>query len=280
MEWFRKTKQALSNAAKRPIPDGLWLKCDGCSEIIYRTILEKNIWVCPKCEHHFMINSRQYLSVIVDKDSFEEIDADLTPVDSLGFKDTKKYNDRIHDLRRKTGLRDSVITGIGSIDSFKVSIAISDFRFLAGSMGSVMGEKVSRALRKALDMNVPFISVTSSGGGARMQEGILSLMQMAKTSAEVARLNQQKIPFISVLTHPTMAGVMASFASLGDIILAEPKALLGFTGPRVIQQTIGKELPPGFQRSEFLLEHGMVDYIVNRKDLRQTLVQILRFLRG
>jgi acetyl-CoA carboxylase carboxyl transferase subunit beta len=280
MEWFKKTKQAISKAARRPIPDGLWLKCDGCGEIIYRSILEKNLWVCHKCEHHFMINSRQYLSIIIDKNSFEEIDADITPVDALGFKDTKKYNDRIHDLKKKTGLRDSVITGTGTIDGMKVAIAISDFRFLAGSMGSVMGEKVARAMRAAIDLSVPFISVTSSGGGARMQEGILSLMQMAKTSAEAARLDRKKLPFISVLTHPTMAGVMASFASLGDIILAEPKALLGFTGPRVIQQTIGKELPPGFQRSEFLLEHGMVDYIVNRKDLRQTLLQVLRFLSG
>jgi acetyl-CoA carboxylase carboxyl transferase subunit beta len=280
MEWFRKTKQAISKAARRPIPDGLWLKCDGCGEIIYRSILEKNVWVCHKCGHHFMIDSSQYLSIIIDKGSFKEVDSGLTPVDPLGFRDTKKYNDRIHDLKKKTGLRDSVISGTGSIDDIQVAIAISDFRFLAGSMGSVMGEKVARAMRNALELKVPFISVTSSGGGARMQEGILSLMQMAKTSAEAARLDRAGIPFISVLTHPTMAGVMASFASLGDIILAEPKALLGFTGPRVIQQTIGKELPPGFQRSEFLLEHGMVDYIVNRKDLRRTLIQVLKFFSG
>jgi len=277
MEWFKRTKRVLSKAAKRPVPDGLWLKCDKCGEIIYRKILEQNLWVCPKCEHHFMITSQQYLSIILDEGTFESMDDNLVPVDPLSFKDSKKYNDRLRDAQRKTGLKDSVVTGRGKIDEMPVVIAVSDFRFLAGSMGSVMGEKVSRAITRATEEKLPFISVTSSGGGARMQEGILSLMQMAKTSAAVARHNQAKLLFISVLTNPTMAGVMASFASLGDIILAEPKALLGFTGPRVIQQTIGKELPPGFQRSEFLLDHGMVDMIVNRKELRPTLVKILHF---
>ena len=277
MEWFRKVKEGLVPQPKKPIPDGLWTKCTGCGEIIYAKGLEKNLWVCPKCDYHFRLRSRDYLKLLSDNGEFEEYDRDLISSDPLGFKDSKKYTDRISSMRKKTQLNDAIITGIAEIDGIKASLGVMDFGFIGGSMGSVVGEKVARAIERSVDERIPLVIVSCSGG-ARMQEGILSLMQMAKTSALLAKLSALNIPFISVLTNPTTAGVMASYASLGDVIIAEPKALLGFAGPRVIQQTIGQDLPEGFQSSEFFLEHGFLDMIVSRKELKKTISLLLEYL--
>ncbi len=277
MEWFKKPKDGLVSQQKKEIPDGLWTKCESCGEIIYVKELEKNLWVCHRCNFHFRIKSKDYIELLLDEGKLEEHDKNLISGDPLKFKDSKKYPDRIRDSRRKTGLNDAVIVGIGKIEGKEVSFGVMDFGFIGGSMGSVVGEKVTRAIERALDRKIPLVIVSCSGG-ARMQEGILSLMQMAKTSALLAKLYDADIPFISVLTNPTTAGVMASYASLGDVIIAEPKALLGFAGPRVIQQTIGQELPPGFQSSEFFLEHGFLDKIVERKDLKKTVSLLLEYL--
>ncbi len=277
MEWFRKVKEGLVSQSKKTIPDGLWTKCNNCGDIIYAKSLEKNLWVCPKCSYHFRIQSKDYIKLLLDEGKLEEYDSDLISFDSLHFKDSKKYADRIRIMREKTELNDAVITGIAEISGIKVSFAVMDFSFIGGSMGSVVGEKIARAIERSIDRRIPLVIVSCSGG-ARMQEGILSLMQMAKTSALLAKLKAQSIPFISVLTNPTTAGVMASYASLGDVIIAEPKALLGFAGPRVIQQTIGQELPPGFQSSEFFLEHGFLDKVVPRKELKKTISLLLEYL--
>lgn len=277
MEWFRKVKEGLVSQPKKSIPDGLWTKCTDCGEIIYAKGLEKNLWVCPKCSYHFRLKSRDYIKLLLDNGELKEHDNDLTSADPLRFKDSKKYTDRVNDMRKKTELNDAIITGTGEINGIRVSFGVMDFGFIGGSMGSVVGEKVARAIERASDQRIPLVIVSCSGG-ARMQEGILSLMQMAKTSALLARLSALKIPFISVLTNPTTAGVMASYASLGDVIVAEPKALLGFAGPRVIQQTIGQELPEGFQSSEFFLEHGFVDVVVPRKELKKTVSLLLDYL--
>ena len=276
MEWFRKAKEGLVPQRRKDIPDGIWVKCDSCGEIIYRKELEKNLWVCSKCDYHFRINSKDYMNLVLDQGELVEYDANLSSSDPLEFKDSKRYPDRIKDSQRKTNLNDAVVAGIGKIDGREVSFAVMDFGFIGGSMGSVVGEKVARAIERALDRRIPL--VISCSGGARMQEGILSLMQMAKTSALLAKLYDHNIPFLSVLTNPTTAGVMASYASLGDVIIAEPKALLGFAGPRVIQQTIKQDLPPGFQSSEFFLEHGFLDLISHRKDLKKNISLILEFL--
>jgi acetyl-CoA carboxylase carboxyl transferase subunit beta len=277
MEWFRKAKEGLISQRKREIPDGVWVKCDSCGEIIYRKELEKHLWVCSKCDHHFRIRSSDYINLILDDGLLEEYDADLQASDPLEFKDSKKYPDRIHNSQRTTGLKDALVAGMGKIGGREVSFAVMDFGFIGGSMGSVVGEKVARAIERSLDRRVPLVIVSCSGG-ARMQEGILSLMQMAKTSALLAKLYDARIPYISVLTNPTTAGVMASYASLGDVIIAEPKALLGFAGPRVIQQTIKQDLPPGFQSSEFFLEHGFLDLISHRKDLKKNISLLLQYL--
>ncbi len=277
MEWFRKAKPGLVSQEKRNIPEGLWTKCDSCGEIIYTKKLEALLWVCSKCNYHFRISSRKYIDIILDGGRLDEYDNNLASTDPLKFKDSKKYPDRLKAAQDKAESIEGVISGIGEIDGRSVSFAIMDFSFIGGSMGSVVGEKIARAIERALKQRLPLI-VVSCSGGARMQEGILSLMQMAKTSALLALLAERKIPFISVLTNPTTAGVMASYASLGDVIIAEPKALLGFAGPRVIQQTIGQELPEGFQSSEFFLEKGFLDVIVERKDLRDTLIKLLRYL--
>ncbi len=276
MDWFKKSRSNLTAQEKKDIPDGLWTKCAECGEIIYTKQLEENFWVCPNCSYHFRISSSRYIKFILDDGKLEEFDAGLTSLDPLKFKDSKKYTDRIKGAIENSGLNDAVVAGIGRIDGIEVSFAIMDFAFVGGSMGSVVGEKIARAMERSLDRNIPLIIVSCSGG-ARMQEGILSLMQMAKTSALLALLDQKKIPFISVLTNPTTAGVMASYASLGDIIIAEPKSLLGFAGPRVIQQTIGQELPPGFQSSEFFMEKGFLDQIVERHKLRDSLVKFLKY---
>jgi len=277
MEWFRKAKEGLISQRKKEIPNGIWVKCDSCAEIIYRKELDKNLWVCPKCDYHFRIKSRDYINLILDEGRLEEYDTNLAAGDPLEFKDSKKYSDRIKESQKKTGLNDAVVAGIGKIDAKEVSFAVMDFGFIGGSMGSVVGEKVARAIERSLERKIPLVIVSCSGG-ARMQEGILSLMQMAKTSALLAKLYDHDIPFISVLTNPTTAGVMASYASLGDVIIAEPKALLGFAGPRVIQQTIKQDLPPGFQSSEFFLEHGFLDIISHRSDLKKTISLILEYL--
>ncbi len=277
MEWFRKAKEGLIPQRKKEIPDGIWIKCDACGEIIYRKELEKHLWVCSKCDHHFRIRSRDYIDLVLDNGQLEEYDPGLQASDPLTFKDSKKYPDRIQSSQKKTALKDAVVAGIGKVGGREVSLAVMDFGFIGGSMGSVVGEKIARAIERSLERRIPLVIISCSGG-ARMQEGILSLMQMAKTSALLAKLYDAKIPYLSVLTNPTTAGVMASYASLGDVIIAEPKALLGFAGPRVIQQTIKQDLPPGFQSSEFFLEHGFLDLISHRKDLRKNISLILEYL--
>jgi len=277
MEWFKKAKEGLVPQRRKDIPDGIWVKCDSCGEIIYRKELEKNLWVCSKCDYHFRIKSKDYMNLILDGGELVEYDANLEATDPLEFKDSKRYPDRIKDSQRKTGLNDAIVAGIGKISGREVSFAVMDFGFIGGSMGSVVGEKVARAIERALDRRIPLVIISCSGG-ARMQEGILSLMQMAKTSALLAKLYDHNIPFLSVLTNPTTAGVMASYASLGDVIIAEPKALLGFAGPRVIQQTIKQDLPPGFQSSEFFLEHGFLDLISHRQDLKKNISLIVEYL--
>ncbi len=276
MDWFRKTKEGLVTQKKKEIPDGLWTKCKGCGEVIYSRILTESLWVCPSCNYHFRIDAARIIGLLLDDAKLEEFDTNLSSLDPLNFRDSKKYTDRIKASQQKTGMKDAVISGIGAIKSIPISLAIMDFTFMGGSMGSVVGEKIARAIERAIAKGIPLI-VVSCSGGARMQEGILSLMQMAKTSALLAVLAKKKLPFISVLLNPTTAGVMASYASLGDIILAEPKALLGFAGPRVIQQTIGQDLPEGFQSSEFFLEHGFLDVISERKDLRHNLALCLEY---
>jgi acetyl-CoA carboxylase carboxyl transferase subunit beta len=276
MSWFRRIERGLARSDKRDMPDGLWRKCDGCGEIVYERVIQRNNWTCIKCGYHFMISSRDYIALICDEGTFREMDSSMESLDPLGFKDSKRYPDRLRSATKKTGLREAVVTGTCEIGGHKAVVGVLDFGFLGGSMASVVGEKVARATRAALDERRVLILVSSSGG-ARMQEGILSLMQMAKTSAWLARLSEEGVLYVSVLTHPTTGGVTASFAMLGDINIAEPGALIGFAGPRVIEQTINRELPPGFQRAEFLLDHGMVDIVVPRPEMKKTLVDIFDF---
>lgn len=278
MAWFRRSKANISSEGqKKDMPDGMWTKCGGCGEIIHKMQLEKNLWTCTKCNYHFRIGSKEYFSILLDKGSLKEMDKKMRSVDPLKFTDSKPYSKRIDETIRKTGLQDAVRTGQGTIDGRGVVVACMDFGFIGGSMGSVVGEKIARAIDAARKTKKPLI-VISSSGGARMMEGALSLMQLAKTSAKLAELADAKVPFISVLTDPTTGGVTASFAMLGDIQIAEPQALIGFAGPRVIRQTIGKDLPKGFQRSEFLIEKGFVDMIVHRKEMRETIARLLGFV--
>lgn len=277
MDWFKRKKETLKPAQKKELPDGLWIKCDACGEIIFKKELEKKFYVCPHCDFHMRVGSDVYISLLLNKGSFREFNKKIKSADPLNFIDFKKYSDRNKAAIKKTGINEAVITGTGTIDNHKVVIAIMDFRFLGGSMGSVVGEKISRAIDKALNLNRPLIIVSSSGG-ARMHEGVLSLMQMAKTSGKLARLAKKGIPYISLLTNPTTGGTTASFAMLGDIHIAEPGALIGFAGPRVIKQTIGQDLPPGFQRSEFVQEHGFLDIIAHRHELKERISKILTFL--
>jgi len=278
MALFGKPKYTIVRLKKREIPDGLWTKCERCSEVLYNKTLEENFKVCPKCNYHFVLGAYERIRALLDKDTFLEYDQDMTSADPLDFKGPKTYKDKLAQDQQATGLKEAAITGEAFLDNKKIVIAVTDSRFIMGSMGSVVGEKIARAIEAATKNRLALIIVSGSGGGARMYEGILSLMQMAKTSAALSYHHQQKLPFISVLTDPTMAGVMASFAGLGDIIIAEPKALIGFTGPRVIEQTIRHKLPPDFQRSEFILEHGLIDMIVHRKNLKSTLSQLLDYL--
>ena len=259
---------------KLDIPDGLWLRCDSCSEILYRKTLEQNLFICPRCNHHFRIGCRKYVEILLDDGKLEELDANLAPADPLGFPD---YLDKVKKTQAKTGLREGFIYGRGAISGMPVSFGAMDFSFFGGSMGSVVGEKIARAIRLGRDERRPVVIVATSGG-ARMQEGINSLMQMAKTSAELALLARAGIPYIGILIDPCTAGVMASFASLGDVIIAEPGALLGFAGARVIEQTIREKLPEGFQRSDFMLKHGMVDMVVSRRDMRETVARLISLL--
>jgi acetyl-CoA carboxylase carboxyl transferase subunit beta len=278
MDWFKRKKETLQAVDRKEMPDGLWVKCDECGEIIYKKELDKKLYVCPKCDHHFRIGSNDYLKILIDAGSFKEFNEKIASTDPLKFKDSKKYSDRYKIATQKTGLTEAVVTGHGKIEGIPVIMAIMDFSFLGGSMGSVVGEKISRAADVALKDNRPFIIISASGG-ARMHEGVLSLMQMAKTSAKLALLAEAKIPYISILTHPTTGGTTASYAMLGDVHIAEPRALIGFAGPRVIKQTIGQDLPDGFQRSEFLLEHGFVDVIIHRHEMKNRLAGMLRFFQ-
>ncbi|MBN1959270.1 MAG: acetyl-CoA carboxylase carboxyltransferase subunit beta [Desulfuromonadales bacterium] len=277
MAWFRKKKSLTASLEKKnvQVPEGVWSKCKNCQEIIYAKEIERNLNVCPKCDYHFRIGARERIDLVLDEGTFVEMDARLRSVDFLDFKDSKKYKERIRAAVKKAGDGDAVICGEGLLDGLPVVIAVFDFSFMGGSMGSVVGEKITRAIEKGLDTNAPVL-VFSSSGGARMQESIMSLMQMAKTSAALAKLKAAGIPFISVLTDPTTGGVTASFAMLGDLNIAEPRALIGFAGPRVIEQTIRQTLPEGFQRSEYLLEHGMVDMIIPRREMKAKLSQLLR----
>lgn len=277
MVWFKRKEKGVLTTEKKQIPDGLWQQCDQCGEILYRKELEKNLYVCSKCGNHFKIRSQQYISIILDANSFEEQDSNLQSVDPLKFKGLKKYSDQIKSAVKKTGLNEAVVTGSGKIEGLPVVVAIMDFAFIGGSMGSVVGEKIARAIETAHEKKNPLIIVSASGG-ARMMEGAYSLMQMAKTSALLAKFSDQGGLYISVLTNPTTGGVTASYSMLGDIIIAEPGALIGFAGPRVIKQTIGEDLPEGFQRSEFQLKHGFVDSIIPRTQLKTKLAQIIRLL--
>jgi len=278
MGWFKRSKQNISpDSVKRDIPDGQWVKCSKCDEIIHIKQLELNRWVCYKCNFHFRIGSSEYISFLFDEGTFKETNKKMKSVDMLKFVDTKKYTDRINATIKQTGLYDAVRTGSGKIGGYKVSFAAMDFKFIGGSMGSVVGEKIARAIKVAYNEKIPLIIISQSGG-ARMMEAALSLMQLAKTSANLAKLADAKIPYISVLSDPTTGGTTASYAMLGDVIIAEPDALIGFAGPRVIKETIGKDLPSGFQKSEFQQEHGFVDFVVHRKELREKIIQVIDYL--
>jgi acetyl-CoA carboxylase carboxyl transferase subunit beta len=275
MAWFRRSKDNIaSDSVRKDTPGGMWVKCDSCGEMIHKNSLPQNLWVCSKCNFHFRIGSKEYFSLLLDHGSFKEYDRKVTSKDPLGFSDTKRYKDRLRDSIKKTGLNDAIRIGTGRIGGQEVVIACMDFGFIGGSMGSVVGEKIRRAVERALKLKSPLIIVSSSGG-ARMMEAAYSLMQMAKTSAQLARLSDAGMPYISIMTDPTTGGVTASFAMLGDINIAEPGALIGFAGPRVIKQTIGKDLPAGFQKSEFVLEKGFLDMIVHRKEMKETLSKLL-----
>src|SRR5688572_24213749 len=279
MAWFKKPPKKLRADDRRELPKDVFEKCPECGEILYRARLEQNIFVCPVCGHHNRINAEDYLRLFLDNGEYEELWAELRSADPLRFTDLKPYRQRLEAAERQTGHGDAVRTVQGTLDTVDVALAVMDFEFIGGSMGSVVGEKIARLTRRALEKRIPLI-VVSASGGARMMEGILSLMQMAKTSVLLAQLHEAGVPYISVLTNPTTGGVTASYAMLGDINLAEPGALIGFAGPRVIEQTIKQELPDGFQRSEFLLEHGMVDQIVDRRELKLMTARLLRHMLG
>jgi len=281
MSWVdkipQKIKRVVGSTQKRNVPEGLWSKCVACQTVLYRTDLDENMDVCPKCGHHNRISARQRIDTLLDADNRVEIGAEVEPIDALKFKDSKKYSDRMKAAQNDIGEKDALIVMQGSILETPAVVAAFEFKFMGGSMGSVVGERFVRGVEVAIEQRVPFVCVAASGG-ARMQEGLLSLMQMAKTSAALTKLSEARLPFVSVLTDPTMGGVSASFAMLGDIIIAEPNALIGFAGPRVIEQTVRETLPDGFQRAEFLLEHGAIDMIVDRREMPATLANIFSTL--
>ena len=273
----KKPKLASAKSKKREIPEGLWTKCPKCSTMVFDKELDENLKVCTHCQHHFPIGSRERIHSLVETCTFEEMDADMVSVDVLGFTGAASYTSKLDKYQKSTGLKDAVITGIGKIGDHRVALGVMEFKFLGGSMGSVVGEKLARMIERGTEKGLPIIIISTSGG-ARMYEGMFSLMQMAKTCAALAYHSRARLPYISILTEPTMAGVMASYASVGDLIIAEPGAMIGFAGPRVIKDTTQAELPPGFQTAEFLLDHGLIDAIVSRKDLKARLIQYLSFL--
>ncbi len=278
MAWFRKAKKPKPIVADRPrsqVPEGLWVKCEGCKEIIYSRELERNFRICPKCGSHFRLSARERIRLLLDEDTPRELSTDVRPRDPLKFKDSKTYRSRLTQYQKSSGEADAVVVVEGHLEEIPLILAVMEYGFMGGSMGSVVGEKITRAIEAAISRECPLVVVCASGG-ARMQEGVLSLMQMAKISAALARLRERRLPYLSILADPTTGGVTASFAMLGDLNIAEPGALIGFAGPRVIQQTIGEELPPGFQRSEFLLEHGFLDMVVKRTELKETVGRCLR----
>jgi acetyl-CoA carboxylase carboxyl transferase subunit beta len=280
MAWFRKEKKPKEAVEKQTaIPEGLWIKCEECKAIVYRKEVEANLSVCPKCSHHFRLNARERFETLFDDNKFKEFATDIKSGDPLDFRDTKRYRDRLRVYQQRVGTGDAVLCAEGKLDGMPVVICAMEYSFMGGSMGSVVGEKITIAVERSIEKKEPLIIVSCSGG-ARMQEGILSLMQMAKISAALARLSHAGLPFISILTDPTTGGVTASYAMLGDLNLAEPKALIGFAGPRVIEQTIRQTLPEGFQRAEFLVEHGMVDLITPRGEMKPAIARFLRFFRG
>ena len=279
MSLFKKPKYKVVKVSKRKgVPDGTWLKCEGCNELIYKKTLDENFRVCPKCNYHFVLTAYERISMLLDEGSFAEFDKGMKPQDILNFKGPKSYVQKIEQDTLATGMDEAVVTGKGRVNDKEIALGVTDSRFIMGSMGYVVGEKIARVTEYATENHLSLVIISGSGGGARMYEGMISLMQMAKTSAALARHNEAGLLYVSVLTNPTMAGVLASFASLGDVNIAEPKALIGFTGPRVIEQTIRQKLPEGFQTSEFLLEHGLIDMVVSRKILKDTLTQLVNYL--
>lgn len=277
MNWFKKllpSRIRTGTRAKKGIPEGLWSKCPSCNSVLYRTELERNLEVCPKCDHHIRVSARSRLEYFLDEESGVEIGADVGPVDKLKFRDLKKYKDRLNDAQDITGEKEALVAMRGQLQGSPLVAAAFEYGFIGGSMGAAVGERFVRAANTAMEQRIPFVCFSASGG-ARMQEALISLMQMAKVSAVLAKLSEQGVPFISVLTDPTMGGVSASLAMLGDIIIAEPNALIGFAGPRVIEQTVREQLPDGFQRSEFLLEHGAIDMIMHRTELREGIARLL-----
>ena len=278
MKLFTRRTTGTSRKGKREIPAGLWTKCEGCGAVLYQKALDENLNVCSKCDFHVPLTAQERLALLIDDGTAEEWDADLSSGDPLRFQGLKPYPEKLKEEQATCGLTDACLTGAGKLSGHPVVYGLTDSRFMMGSMGSVVGERLTRAIERATERRLPLVIVSGSGGGARMQEGMFSLMQMAKTSAALMRYDEAGGLFLSVLTHPTMGGVLASFATLGDVILAEPKALIGFAGPRVIEQTIRQKLPDGFQRSEFLLDHGMIDLIVHRRDLKSTLARLIEQL--
>lgn len=278
MAWFKRSKENITTQTKSgDIADGSWIKCPECNEMMHRKQWESNFYLCTKCGYHFRIGSDEYFEIILDEGSFREMDKKMRSIDPLDFTDTKPYKKRLEESIDKTDLYDAIKIGIGKINGIDIVIGCMDFGFIGGSMGSVVGEKISRAIDKAIKTKNPLLIISSSGG-ARMMEGAISLMQLAKTSSKLAKLDEEKIPYISLLTNPTTGGSTASFSMLGDLNIAEPNALIAFAGPRVVKQATGKDLPAGFQRAEFLLEHGFIDFIVNRKDLKEKLTQALNLI--
>lgn len=273
-----KTITPVNGSKRKGVPDGQWVKCEDCSEIIYKKTLDENFKVCPKCSYHFVLGAYERIAQFVDENTFEEIGKDMKARDPLNFKGPKAYVDKLEEDKKATGLEEAAIIGKAFLDKKAIALGVTDSRFIMGSMGYVVGEKITKITEFATLNRLPLIVISGSGGGARMYEGMISLMQMAKTSAALAMHNKAGLLYISILTNPTMAGVLASFAALGDVIIAEPKALIGFTGPRVIEQTIRQKLPAGFQSSEFLLEHGLIDMVVHRKNLKSTVSQLIGYM--
>jgi len=278
MAWFKRTKENITTEEKKDIEEGMWTKCPKCGEIMHKTQWENNFYLCTKCDFHFRIGSQEYFKILFDDGKFKEFDKKVRSLDPLGFVDSRKYKERLDESMKKTGLYEAIRNASGKINTIPVVISGMDFTFIGGSMGSVVGEKIARAVNRAIKTKSPYIIISKSGG-ARMMEAAISLMQLAKTSANLAKLAEHNLPYISVLTDPTTGGASASYSMLGDVNIAEPNALIGFAGPRVIKQATGKDLPPGFQRSDFVLEHGFLDLVVNRKDLKEKLYYLIKYMK-